>query len=308
MPNYKIGVIGLPGKWSTEVLADEVEKQTGFRQVIDMALVSLDLAEGRLWFGDDDLSTYDALIIKKITRQYCPNTLDRLELLKFAQAKGVQVFSRPDNIQQLINRLGCTVKMANAGLPMPETVITEDLDMALDTVMRFQSAILKPLFSTKAQGMQQVNSGMKKSHIIRELKKLQADHPSLYIQKTIEFGGRDLGLMFLNNKYLGAYARVGHKDTWNTTIHSGGHYAPATPEQNVIDLAFKAQQLFDMDYTTVDVALTDDGPKIFEVSAFGGFRGAHEAMNMNVAERYVQYILQRLQSGSLCTNTQLTIA
>ena len=43
MADFRIGVVGLPGKWSTEVLADAVESRTGFRLVIDMQNVSLDL-------------------------------------------------------------------------------------------------------------------------------------------------------------------------------------------------------------------------------------------------------------------------
>ena len=32
----------------------------------------------------------------------------------------------------------------------------------------------------------------------------------------------------------------------------------------------------------------------FEVSAFGGFRGAKEGLGINVAERYVDYVLKQL--------------
>ena len=46
MAEYRIGVIGIPGKWSTETLADSVEAATGFRLVIDMGETSLDLASG----------------------------------------------------------------------------------------------------------------------------------------------------------------------------------------------------------------------------------------------------------------------
>ena len=43
MADLKIGVVGIPGKWSTETLADSVEEKTGFRLVIDMNEVNLDL-------------------------------------------------------------------------------------------------------------------------------------------------------------------------------------------------------------------------------------------------------------------------
>ena len=49
-----------------------------------------------------------------------------------------------------------------------------------------------------------------------------------------------------------------------------------------------------MDYTTVDVAESASGPIVFEVSAFGGFRGAHEGIGIDVAHLYVQHALREL--------------
>ncbi len=49
-----------------------------------------------------------------------------------------------------------------------------------------------------------------------------------------------------------------------------------------------------MDFTTVDVAETKDGPIVFEVSAFGGFRGALEGIGINAAGLYVAHVLRQL--------------
>jgi ribosomal protein S6--L-glutamate ligase len=49
-----------------------------------------------------------------------------------------------------------------------------------------------------------------------------------------------------------------------------------------------------MDFTTVDVAETRDGPIVFEVSAFGGFRGASEGIGINAAQLYVEHVLAEL--------------
>ena len=117
LANIKIAVVGLPGKWSTETLADAVSEKTGFRQVIDMNDVSLNLESHELYHQEQNLCELDAVIIKKITSQYSPNTLDRLELLRVAENAGVKIFSRPDNIIRLINRLSCTVTLSNAEIP-----------------------------------------------------------------------------------------------------------------------------------------------------------------------------------------------
>jgi len=294
LAEYKIGVIGIPGKWSTETLADAVEERTGYRLVIDMGEVSLDLERQRLLFQDHDLCQLDALIVKKISASYSPNTLDRLELLRVAEQAGVRVFSGAVNILRLIDRLSCTVTLRNAGIPMPATRVTEDVGAAITAVKDFGSAVFKPLYSTKARGMCVIDADREPDDVEREIRAFQADNPMMYIQQKIVLPGRDLGMVFLDGDYLGSYARVSMDESWNTTIHSGGKYAAHTPPDSVIELARRAQALFDMDFTTVDVAETGEGPIVFEVSAFGGFRGALEGIGINAAALYTEHVLRQL--------------
>jgi tetrahydromethanopterin:alpha-L-glutamate ligase len=292
----KIGVIGIPGKWSTETLADAVEERTGFRLVIDMAEVALDLHNRRLTFRGHDLCALDGLLVKKISAEYNPNTLDRLELLRVAEAAGVRVFSRPLNILRLIDRLSCTVTLRNADIPMPETRVTEDVAAAMQAVRDFGSAVFKPLYSTKARGMCVIGSELDDAAMEREVRAFQANNPMMYIQRKIALPGRDLGMVFLAGEYLGTYARVPQSDAWNTTIHSGGKYAAHEPPEEIVEMARRAQAPFGMDFTTVDVAESEDGPIVFEVSAFGGFRGAKEGIGLDAAGRYVDYALRELQA------------
>ena len=296
MADYRIGVIGIPGKWSTEVLADAIEAETGYRQVIDMGGVCLDLEQQRLLHRDLDLCTLDALIVKMLSAEYSHNTLDRLELLRVAEQAGVRVFSRAEHILRLIDRLSCTVTLRNAGIPMPATRVTEDIDAALAAVDDFGSAVFKPLYSTKARGMCVIDAARGRAAIEDEIRAFQKDNPMMYIQQKVELPGRDLGMVFLAGKYLGTYARVSKGDAWNTTIHSGGKYAAHIPADDIIDLAQRAQAVFDMDFTTVDVAETNSGPIVFEVSAFGGFRGALEGIGIDSAALYADHVLQQLSA------------
>ncbi|MEJ1296437.1 MAG: GAK system ATP-grasp enzyme [Candidatus Sedimenticola sp. (ex Thyasira tokunagai)] len=294
MVDLKIGVVGIPGKWSTETLADAIEKRTGFRLVIDMGKVELDLQEKRLLFAGHDLCRLDGLIVKKISAEYSPNTLDRLELLRVAEAAGVQVFSGAENMLRLIDRLSCTVTLRNNQIPMPDTCVTEDVDAAMAAVGKFGSAVFKPLFSTKARGMCVIDADQPDSEIRTAIEVFQRSNPMMYIQRKIDLPGRDLGMVFLGGKYLGTYARVSQSDAWNTTIHSGGRYEAYSPPDEIIDLAYRAQAPFGMDFTTVDVAETAGEPIVFEVSAFGGFRGALEGAGIDAAAAYTEYVLEKL--------------
>lgn len=292
MDMVKIGVVGTPGGWSSELLADTVARHTDHRLLIDMTKVSLDLETGSAWFEGTDLKKLDALIIKKIGAWYSPNLLDRLEILRFLESRGLRVFSSAERIIRVLDRLSCTVTLKANDIPMPFTTITEDVDAAFEAVERYGEAVFKPLYSTKAKGMVVIQAG--KTARAR-IEKFKQGTTVMYLQKKIDRLEQDLGIAFLGGEYLTTYARAKADGAWNTTTRSGGKYVAFDPKPEVIELARRAQGFFDLDFTSVDVAMTDDGPIVFEVSAFGGFRGIAKTRNIDAAEAYFQYVMERLK-------------
>lgn len=291
--NPKIGVVGVRNGWSSGHLADRVAARTGHRLLIEMRTLEFDLASNHVNWEGTDLGTLDALIIKKLGARYRPELLDRLEILHFLHAQGVAVFSKPASIMRLLDRLSGTVTLRIGGIPMPETVVTENIEHAADAVARFKKAVLKPLYTSKARGMEVVEDGPDLRDRIEAFR--SAGNSILYVQRLMSLPGQDMGIVFLGGQYLASYARVAGKLAWNTTTAAGGGYRPCAPSDAVIDLAYRAQALFDLDFTCVDVGETPDGPMVFEVSAFGGFRGLKEATGIDAAERYVDYVLQSLR-------------
>ncbi len=288
----KIAVIGVPGGWSSERLADAVAEQTGYRRLVDLADVVLDLDAGRAYEAGENLCELDAVVIKKAGPYYSPNLLDRMEILRYLAARGVRVFSDPTSIMRVLDRLSCTVALRLGGAPMPATVVTERVDRALDFLRLRGSAVLKPLFSTKARGMVVVQADDPEARA--KIQGFSQANPVMYLQAMVEHPGHDLAVAFLGGKPLATYARVGAKDSWNTTTRSGGAYMPYDPPREVLEVADKAQALFGLDFTCVDVVETPDGPQVFEVSAFGGFKGLLQAHDIDAAALYARYVLDQL--------------
>lgn len=290
----RIGVVGIPGGWSSEKLADAVAAQTGSRILIDITKVEVCLLSGKVRFDDLELTSLDGIIVKKINSIYSPVDLERLELLRYLQAQGVMIFSKPENIQRLISRLSCTVTLRNAGIPMPQTVITENEQLAREAVLKLGRVVLKPLFSTKARGMVIVESS--ESDLEEKIRAFKQANSVMYVQQMIDIPGRDLGVVFLGGRYLATYARQGSGDSWNTTINSGGHYVAHEPSAEILQLAEKAQAPFALDFTCVDVVETSEGPMVFEVSAFGGYRGLLDSHGIDAAKLYTNYVFDKLQT------------
>jgi len=289
----RMAVIGVRGGWSSELLADRVAEATGGpRLLVELDQLRLDLPSGRALYQGHDLASFDGLLIKKLGFAYSADLLDRLEVLRFLAGRGVRIFSPPQAIAGLLNRLACTMTLQLAGIPMPPTTITEDLALALEAVADFGVAILKPLYSTKARGMLVLRPGQEAREALIAF---QRQNPVFYLQQAINVGEQDLGVVFLGGEYLTTYARTRQAGAWNTTTASGGRYVPFDPPQEIIELARRAQEPFGLDFTCVDVALTDAGPYVFEVSAFGGFRGIQEARGIDAARLYAHYALGRIR-------------
>jgi ribosomal protein S6--L-glutamate ligase len=101
-------------------------------------------------------------------------------------------------------------------------------------------------------------------------------------------------VVFLGGEYVTTYARTGSAGSWSTAVTEGGKYAPYDPSDDIIELAQSAQLPFGLTFTCVDVAETNIGPVVWEVSAFGGFRGLWEARQIDAAELYVRFVLERI--------------
>lgn len=292
--SLKIAVLGIPGAWSSERLADAVSDKTGYRKLLSPDELVADFENDALRCGDVDLCELDAILVKKIASSYSPHALDRVALLTMLEKRGVRICSPTASMRALINRLEGSIALHQAGAPLPPTLVTESVQAGLEMIRRHGAVICKPFYTSKARGMELIKDTPEAQNELRAFQ--ESGNPMMYIQALVNAPGRDLGVSFLGGEYLGTYARVrGDGDTgWRTTTNSGGHYEGHELAPEIIEIARKAQAPFGLDFTCVDVVETADGPRIYEVSAFGGFRGLLEGCNIDAAAAYVDYVVKGL--------------
>jgi len=278
-------------------MAAALEAQGVDAPLVEVADVRVDLGRREARSPAGDLFGCDGIVIKKVGRSYGPENINYLEILRFVNDAGIPCFSKPAAILRVYNRAACSLTLAGAGLPLPPTVITENAEDALAAVSEYGEAILKPLYTSKARGMEYVTAGPEASARIARYR--ERTPGPLYVQKKVDNPGRDLGITFLGGEYLATYARVGQPGAWATTTAAGGRYEAYHPDDSVLALAARAQSLFGLDFTCVDVAETNDGPVIFEVSAFGGFRGLLEGNGIDAAALLADYVRREVRRGAL---------
>jgi tetrahydromethanopterin:alpha-L-glutamate ligase len=289
-----LAVVGQPGAWSTERLADALRAAGASVGVVDLAACSLRLPDRRLFHRGEPLEKLDGAVVKKLG-----DTADgwgvqeRIGMLRHLEASGVPVLSAPERLHVAVNRYRMTCELVRAGLPVPETTVTEDLDEAAAAVERFGSAVLKPLFTSKGRGMLRLESS-------RELRAQLESHRDdglgpFYLQRFVKHPGRDLGVAVLDGRCIGAYWRVAAADHWMTTILSGGRYEKADLDPDTEAIAVRAARHFGLLFTGVDLIEDSDGRfNVLEVSAFGGFRGLLNGCGIDAAPMLADLVLRQI--------------
>ena len=234
-----IAVVGQPGAWSTERLADALRAAGATASVIDLAACSLRLPDRQLFYRGEPLQKLDGVVVKKLG-----DTADgwgvqeRIGMLRHLEASGVPVLSAPDRLHVAVNRYRMTCELVRAGLPVPETTITEDIDEAAAAVERFGAAVLKPLFTSKGRGMRRLEPS--RDLLVQLESHLDDGLGPFYLQRFVKHPGRDLGVAVLDGRCIGAYWRVAAADHWMTTILSGGRYEKADLDPETEAIAVRA--------------------------------------------------------------------
>ena len=287
-----VAVVGQPGAASTERLAAALRTQGVKTTVVDLSACAVTLPNGPVLHRGQPLDHLDGAVVKKIgDTAGGPTVRERINILRRLEHGGIPVLSAPDRLDAAVNRYRMTVELAAARLPIPETVVTEDVDTAIAAVERFGIAVVKPLYTSKGRGMERLVPGTR----LRE--QLAATGAPYYLQKFVPHPGRDLGVAVLDGRVLGAYWRVAPNGQWMTTTTAGGRYQRAEPPAEALELAVRAARAFGLFFTGVDLVEEPGGGfSIFEVSAFGGFRGLFEACGVDAAPLFARAALERFRA------------
>jgi ribosomal protein S6--L-glutamate ligase len=280
----KVAVAGIPGAWSSERMCEALRGERIQSFVFSLGDCLHDLNARRVSVDGFDLGGLDGIVVKKIGSQSDPASRLRLHALRELERLGVRIYSRPSTIDVVMDRYRMTMAMIEARLPVPRTIGLESEACLREAVRRFGDAVFKPSYTSKGRGMVRLGTGANGGE------PAALNGGRALVQEFIPAPGRDIGACVLGTRFVGAFYRVALPDQWMTTTAAGGTYQPCELPARAIDLAERTAELFGLDYTVVDLVETPDGYRIYEVSAFGGFRGLWRTYQFDVAARYAKYV------------------
>jgi ribosomal protein S6--L-glutamate ligase len=245
-----------------------------------------DLNSGCVTLHGQDLGGLDGIVVKKLGANPDPTSRLRLHALRALKGSGVRIFSRPSAIERAMDRYRMHMELARCGLPVVPTYAVESATALAAALECLGPSVAKPVYTSKGRGMTRLEPGA-------SIQLADGTGPTL-VQQYVEAPGRDIGACVLGGAFVGAFYRVAQDGQWMTTTTAGGTYAPCVLDGRGRELAERAAAVFGLDYTVVDLVETTDGYRIYEVSAFGGFRGLWEASRVDIAATYARYVREAL--------------
>jgi ribosomal protein S6--L-glutamate ligase len=287
----RVAVAGVEGAWSSERMRAALEEAGVDSLVSSLGDCIHDLNDDRVLLDGLDLGELDGIIVKKLASQSDPSARLRLHLLRALERRGVRIFSRPDVIESAMDRYWMNSLLACAGLPLPHTISFETREGLRLSAEELGDAVVKPVYTSKGRGMFRLR---KRGRLATG--GWENGGGRWLAQRFVDAPGRDIGACVLGGEYVGAFYRVAREGHWMTTTASGGRYETCELPVEGQAIAVKAARLFGLDYTVVDLVEAEAGYCLYEVSAFGGFRGLWTANELDVARLYAAYIKEEISN------------
>ena len=220
-------------------------------------------------------------------------------VLNMLEKSGIRTFNKKSAIEKCDDKMTTCIELCGQGIPMPDTVpgllcfdknakVSEN---ALDKVESLfgYPLVVKQSFGSRGKEVYLVNDRRELRERMEQLK----CRPHLF-QKYIESSyGRDMRIIVIGDEVIGGMLRTSTGD-FRSNIANGGTGSALVPDDRLKQLALKIKDVLDLDYCGIDVLFGENGPVVCEVNSNAYFCEFERITGINVAAKYVEYIIDRL--------------
>ena len=233
----------------------------------------------------------DAVLARIIPSGSLEQIIYRVDALHWIEDRGIPVLNSPRAIERTVDKFYTSALLREAGLPTPETVVCERASDALEAVAQFGDAVIKPIFGSMGHGMVRVADLEVARRVTKPLEQARA---VFYVQRFVEHGGRDVRVLVVDGRVVGAIERTAAPGEWRTNVSLGGRATPYDLPQPWADLAVRAAAAVGADYAGVDLLPSLDGEvSVLEVNGIPGWQGLQGSTSVDVALAIVECLEQR---------------
>lgn len=305
MGKPRIGILG-PGKGPHVNLLAQALKSRGAKVEVLPVTSSTSFIPGRppalrdhpgprrAWAGalawntrpDLKVEDLDALLVRSLPRGSLEQVIYRVDGLHRLEGLGLPIINSPSTLEKTVDKFYTSALLADAGLPVPQTVVTESYDQAMEAVKRLGTVVVKPLFGSLGLGMVAV-SDLDVAH--RVFRALELGRYVYYLQEFLPHQNQDFRLLVVGSQVIAAMRR--QNQSWKTNIACGGKAQPVEPDPELARLALRAAEILKADYLGIDILISEDQPYILEANGIPGWTGLQSVTSIDIAGAIADHVL-----------------
>jgi RimK family alpha-L-glutamate ligase len=234
------------------------------------------------------LDDFDAVIVRTMPPGSLEQVVFRMDQLHALAARGVPVLNPPRALEVCVDKYLALVRLAAAGLRVPETIVCQNADAALQVFEQLgRDVVVKPIFGSEGRGMVRVSDPEIAWRFFRAIERSES---VLYVQRFIRHPGWDLRAFVLKGRVLAAVRRVANGD-WRTNVSQGAIAEPVTLTAEQVTTALRAAGAVGAVAAGVDLLPGPGGEwYVIEVNAVPGWRALAPATGIDVARELISQV------------------
>ena len=178
-------------------------------------------------------------------------------------------------------------------VPTPRTVVALSVEAALQAIEDMgYPVVLKPAVGSWGRLMSKANDRDTAEAVLKHKATLGGPvHSVFYIQEYVDKPSRDIRTLVVGDEVV--YAMYRRSDHWITNTARGGEAQPCPISPEIRELSLAAAQAVGGGILAIDLMETDDGRLLVnEVNHTPEFHGASQAVNVDIAGKMADYVLQ----------------
>ncbi|MAG94138.1 MAG: 30S ribosomal protein S6--L-glutamate ligase [Planctomycetaceae bacterium] len=231
------------------------------------------------------LTECEAIVVRTMPPGSLEQVVFRMDALARLERAGTLVLNSPKAIEYAVDKYHTTARLAHAGLPVPETIVCEDAERALEAFDTLGGdVVVKPLFGSEGRGILRVSDP---DLAFRTFRTLERTGSVIYLQRFIEHEGFDIRALVLDGRILGGMKRSNQSD-FRTNVSRQARGEPWMLTDDESRLALEAAQAVEGRFAGVDLLYRRDGTcYVLEVNAVPGWKAFNRANRTDVAAQVI---------------------
>jgi [lysine-biosynthesis-protein LysW]--L-2-aminoadipate ligase len=218
-----------------------------------------------------------------------------LYALSILNSWGVRTVNSYQVVLTCGDKVSTSLALIQHDVPTPRTVVALSAEAALQTIEEMgYPVVLKPAVGSWGRLLSKVNDRDTADAILKHKATLGGPlHSVFYVQEYVDKPSRDIRTLVIGNEVV--YAMYRQSTHWITNTARGGEALPCPLSPEIRKLSLAAAQAVGGGILAVDLMEATDGRLLVsEVNHTPEFHGAAKAVDVDIAGKMADYVLQQV--------------